>query len=392
MRDDPLPFLEAQRPLLRHRHRRPESAAAEEAFLVAELRLLANAAADRAEMHGILATQRDNWNKLFQHTLTAASMTATVLAALSGAMAANAAHISPASLTLPAALLNAGAGAMMSVINQFQPSQLAEEQRTAARLFRKLVSDIHYAIDTAPHLRQPGAVLLRDCRRRLHALDKAFPMPLTPGGLEKFPSQMLPPLLIAPLVVDRPSAAHNQKRSEEEEEAGISGGWNAELEAELRGVAARLRRSDINTYTSWATNVVNINKSLAIAAPTLAAAAALLNVAQPVLVAAGQMVSTTQHLGVMAAACSAMAAFAGSFSNDMQMGMVAELYRNSAGYYANIEGSINEALDAPAEEREHGELFRQRVAYELGRSPTASALIPADTDTTDTQAPAGTLF
>eukprot|EP00250_Pteridium_aquilinum_P033266 c5388_g1_i1 orf=3-554(-) len=53
-------------------------------FLAAELRLLANAASDRAEMHSILTQQRDNWNKLFQRMLTAATMTACVLSSLDG--------------------------------------------------------------------------------------------------------------------------------------------------------------------------------------------------------------------------------------------------------------------------------------------------------------------
>ncbi|MCO5552766.1 hypothetical protein L7F22_006283 [Adiantum nelumboides] len=122
------------------------------ALLAAELQLLANAASDRAEMHSILAQQRDNWNKLFQGTLTSTSLAACVLSGL--ATSHNAGLCS-----LPALLLNAGTAAMMAVINQFQPSQLAEEQRTAARLFRKLANDIHSALQVSPPLRQSTAVL-----------------------------------------------------------------------------------------------------------------------------------------------------------------------------------------------------------------------------------------
>ncbi|MCO5606773.1 hypothetical protein L7F22_060963 [Adiantum nelumboides] len=41
----------------------------QEDVLEAKLWLLANATRDRAEMHAILAQQRDNWNKLFQALL-----------------------------------------------------------------------------------------------------------------------------------------------------------------------------------------------------------------------------------------------------------------------------------------------------------------------------------
>ena len=75
----------------------------------------------------------------------------------------------------------------------------------------------------------------------------------------------------------------------------------------------------------------------------------------------------------MAAMCSAVAAFAGSFSNDMQLGMVVELYRNAAGHYANVETSIIETLSAPVAERGHATLFRQRVGYETGHFPADTA-------------------
>ncbi|KAI5066618.1 hypothetical protein GOP47_0019242 [Adiantum capillus-veneris] len=341
-------------------------------FLTAELQLLANAASDRAEMHSILAQQRDNWNKLFQRMLTSASMTACVLSGLDG----YAGH--SMGLSLPALLLNAGTAAMMTVINQFQPSQLAEEQRTAARLFRKLASDVYYALHVSPHLRQRTSLFVDDCKRRLQALDKAFPMPLTPGGLEKFPTKVVPPVLIEPKPI---LGAHQD--SHVVDCLDQYNGWDTQLTQDLKHIAAMLHHSDIPKYTGWAQNLVKVNKCLAIAAPCFAASAALLNAA-----AMCTTVLPTNILGMWAATFSVLATFLGSFSNDMQLGMVFELYRNSAGYYADLKTTIEETLDTPVEQRENGTLFRQRIAYQLGRWPTSRAepVVPAHAKE------AGTLF
>lgn len=336
-------------------------------FLSAELRLLANAASDRAEMHNILAHQRDNWNKLFQFTLTAACMTSCVLSGLDGQ-----AH-SP-SLSVPALLLNSGSAVMMATINLFQPSQLAEEQRTAARLFHKLSSHIHYGLHTASHLCQDAPSLLRDCKRRLQALDKAFPMPLAPGGLDKFPAKVVPPVLIEPNDTPHdPFPSTNVSRD-------VINGWDEHLTWELQQVAALLRRSDIPKYAGWAQNLVIVNRSLAFTAPILTASAAVLNATALAMTPT----ASASTLGMWAASCSVMAAFAGSFLHDMQLGMVFELYRNSAGYYADVESDIKETLREPVEKRENGALFRQRIAYQLGRWPdcsstraTSSAILPS---------------
>lgn len=348
----------------------------EDELLIGELRLLINAASDRAEMHSILAQQRDNWNKLFQRMLTATIMTACLLSSLDG-------QEHSLSLVIPALLLNIGSAAMMAVINQFQPSQLAEEQRTASRLCRKLASDIHYALQVAPHLRQHVPSLFRDCKRRLQALDKAFPMPLTPGGLEKFPAKVVPPVLIEPISTPSTSCENEHHISLDSDIKG----WDRHNIRDLQEVANMLRRSDIPKYSGWAQNLVKINKCFAVAAPLLATSAALLNATAITATAA-----LPNSLGMWAAICSVLAAFVGSFSHDMQLGMVFELYRNSAGYYADVEASISETLDAPVQERENGILFRQRVAYELGRWPdvppeaSLSRLVPADAEE------AGTLF
>lgn len=373
MRADPLGFWDSHQGLNVHiaapRNQLSSFSDEESIFLAAELQLLKSAALDRAEMHSILAQQRDNWSKLFQRMLTATSMTACLLSGLAGSQGA---HMS-LSLNLPALLLNAGTAAMMAIINKFQPSQLAEEQRTAARLFRKVASDIQYALSVSPHLRQHTPSFLRDCKRRVQALDKAFPMPLTPGGLEKFPSTVVPTVLIEPLL-DNQDSIHGI------DIAGKINGWDKQLTQDLRNVASLVRSSDIPKYTGWAQNLVKVNKSLAIAAPFFVAAAAVLNA----LVISTLSALPTVHiqLDMWAAVCSVLAAFAGTLSNDMQLGMVFELYRNSAGYYADVETSIKEMLNTPIEHRENGELFRQRIAYQLGREAAPSCPCSTTSDIT----------
>ncbi|MCO5566365.1 hypothetical protein L7F22_020042 [Adiantum nelumboides] len=349
-------------------------------LLSAELQLVANAASDRAEMHAILAQQRDNWNKLFQRTLTSTSLTACLLSA--GLAASGQLN---SGLSLPALLLNSGTAAMMVLINQFQPSKLAEEQRTAARLFRKLASDIHCALQVSPHLRQSTASFFKDCKRRLRALDKAFPMPLTPGGLEKFPSKIVVPVLIEPEEeVEAVDSQYEETHVSSGTDQSING-WSTQLNHDLKLVAATLRGSDIPKYTGWAQNLVKANKGLARAAPCFAASAALLNV---IVMSTSSTMAPTSTLSMWAATCSVLATFAGSFSHDMQLGMVLELYRNSAGYYADVETTIKETLRMPVEQRENGNLFRQRIAYQLGRWPSSQTepVVPADATE------AGTLF
>ncbi|KAI5075384.1 hypothetical protein GOP47_0009460 [Adiantum capillus-veneris] len=59
--------------------------------------------------------------------------------------------------------------------------------------------DVHYALHVSPHLRQSTSLFVDECKRRLQALDKAFPiLPLTPGGLEKFPTIKLSSTISAP--------------------------------------------------------------------------------------------------------------------------------------------------------------------------------------------------
>lgn len=314
-------------------------------MLVAQLLLIANMAADRAEMHSTIGIQRDNWNKLFQSTLTGITMTATILAAMDG-------HSRSVSFSVPAFLMDAVVGGAMIGINQFQPSQLAEEQRTAKRLCKKLCDDIHYTLRISPELRQEAQSYLEETICKLMAVDKAYPLPLTPVVVEKFPEQIVAPVL----------SKHPDRAAPEVHVSGPAiNGWEPEMSEILTSLCVLMQESDCEAYFKLGRRVENINKCCAVAAPALALLGATLN--------AMDAMDNGANLGVFAAVSSTLAAITNSFAHDAQLGMIFELYRNSIGYFAEMEASIHRAIRLPVEKRENGVLFNQRVAYELGRRP-----------------------
>ncbi|KAJ7526168.1 hypothetical protein O6H91_17G085900 [Diphasiastrum complanatum] len=314
----------------------------EDEALLAKLQLVAAMASDRAEMHAILATQRDNWNKLFQDTLRLTTISAAMLSALNGGPS------TCLSLSLAAALLNVGSAGMMYVVNQFQPSQLAEEQRTATRLFRDLEKDIGITLKIDRRLREDFHTFLKSRIERLHSLDKAYPLPLTPGGLEKFPEVIVPAQLSPSVDESLPEIPV----------PNLSNGWTSELASDLKNTSELIKAADVAIYLDWAKNVLKFNKMFATAAPLLAAAGGAFSIFD----ALGHL-----NMSVFAACFSILSMFASSLSHDTQLGMIFELYRNSAGYFADIDASIQRAIRMPVEKRENGALFHQRVALMLGR-------------------------
>ncbi|GLJ47906.1 hypothetical protein SUGI_1011470 [Cryptomeria japonica] len=169
--------------------------------------VVAAEAADRAEMHDVLAQQRDGFNKLLLPSLTNITLAALILQALPNNDTNN----------VVATLLYGFSTALMCGVSKMQPSQLAEEQRIAARLFRQLNTDIHTNLALPPY----KAVL---------ALDEAYPLPVFP-----------------------------------------------ELETELRGVSETLKSGDIAEYVGLSRKVLGVNSILAIAGPLLTGIAGALN-------------------------------------------------------------------------------------------------------------------
>ncbi|CAK9279124.1 unnamed protein product [Sphagnum jensenii] len=319
----------------------------EDSRVVAQLRNIAFAAKDRSEMHAIIGLQRDNWNKLCHMTVNMTTIAAAMLAAMNNGDVAGSTSAS-FGMSMAAFLLNGGAAGFMFLASKFQPSQLAEEQRTASRFFKMLARDIETTLLIDPRLRKAVHLYMDDVMDRLEVLDVAFPLPLTPNGLVKFPKEVVPSVL-----------GSTEDLSETEIPANNTNGWSNEMVEDLKHTAKKLKESDIEIYLGWARNKERDNKRLAILAPVLAGSAAILSLLGPRWPGI--------DLAALASACSIAAVFGSSFSNGGQIGMIFELYRNCAGYYEQMVQDIQSTIRVPVCQREDGELYHQKIALKLGR-------------------------
>jgi hypothetical protein len=329
---------------------------------VEKLRAVAEAAADRAEMHDIIGRQRDNWNHLLLHSTNSLALAASVMAALAPA--------APAAKASAGALL-ATAAVTMAVANRLQPSQLAEEQRNATRLWKQLERDVRATLqqdkEAQPQPKQLGQADVQDAVDRVLALDAAYPLPLLPGMLDKFPKAVEP----ARWWPRRRPHTQQPKRNARSRSLGRragngngnGNGWSLELEEEMRGLLRVLRAKDEQQYLRVGKLVLGVNRVLAVAGPALAGTGA---------VAAAFIGSGDGGAGAgaaaVAAACGALAAAVNTVEHGGQLGMLFELLRNCAGFYRKMQEDIEAALgEADVERREDGEVFRTKVALLLGR-------------------------
>jgi hypothetical protein len=161
--------------------------------MVAQFRNIAFAAQDRSEIHGIIGVQRDNWNKLCHMTLNMTTIAAAMLAAMNNGVGTSTS--ASFGMSMAAFHLNRGAAGFMYLASKFQPSQLAEEQRTACRFYKMLARDIETTLLIDPRLRKAVHLYIDDMMDTLQALDVTFPLPLTPNGLVKFPKVVVPSVL-----------------------------------------------------------------------------------------------------------------------------------------------------------------------------------------------------
>lgn len=322
--------------------------------LVAQLRNIALAASARADMHSTIGMQRDNWNKLCHTTVVTTTVAAAALAALNGATPA-------LPLSLTAFLLNLGTAGLMALAGKMQPSQLAEEQRSAANQCKSMAAEIEATLQIHPRLREDAQLYIEDKQARLRAVDAAYPLPLLPNGLPKFPSVVRPSVLNTPVNLAEPEMAAND-----------SNGWSPAIAEDLKRTAQKLREADVEIYLGWARKKERESLRLAVAAPALVGMAALLNILQCVPAVASAPTTTA------AALCSAMAMFCFSFAQGGQIGMIFEMYRNCAGSFADIDNTIQRAIRMPVCQREDGELFHQKIALQLGRENQVPLVRPGD--------------
>eukprot|EP01018_Ginkgo_biloba_P003977 Gb_35317 [translate_table: standard] len=342
----------------------------EECLTVAKLHVIAAAAADRAEMHSVLAQQRDGWNKLFHNAFTALTLTAVTLCGLN----AQGNHLA---LALSSTLLYAASSGMMCVVNKIQPSQLAEEQRMAARLFRQVHTDIHTTLAIHPRLRQHADSYVEKAYRAVLAIDKAYPLPLFPGMLDKFPKAVEPALWWEFGQID--DAVHH--RDGDGPETEDMNGWSAELERDVKEVSNVLKSRDIPEFVGLSHKVLGTNRIVAVAAPLLTAIAAAGS-------ALAGMTSSPSAI-VVGTLSGVLATVANTLCHGGQMGMVFEMYRNCAGYYHFLDSSIEHNLNHSPQRREQGQLFHLKLALQLGRTPSSPLLSPS---THDANSFAGRLF
>ncbi|KAJ0081011.1 hypothetical protein Patl1_09984 [Pistacia atlantica] len=292
-------------------------------MVTAQLYAVLEAVADRVEMHYNIGQQRDNWNTLLLNSINMITLTAATMA---GVAATGGAGVSLLALKLSSTLLFSAATGMMVIVNKIQPSQLAEEQRNATRLFKQLQSEIQ----TVFALRLPNKEDVKDAMEKVLALDQAYPLPL--------------------LVKSEQCSSKMEKN-----------GWSVDLEEEMREIIEVLKRKDTEDYMRLGNLALKINKILAISGPLLTGIAAV-----------GSAFVGSPHgswAAVVAVAAGALATTVNTLEHGGQVGMVLEMYRYCAGSFTLLEESIEATLnESEVEKRVNGEMFVQNVALKLGRS------------------------
>ncbi|KAL2339205.1 hypothetical protein Fmac_013656 [Flemingia macrophylla] len=300
--------------------------------------------ADRIEMHRNIGEQRNNWNTLLLNSINMITLTATAMAGVAAATNGDS-TASLLAMKLSSTLLFSAATGMSLIINKLQPSQLAEEQRNATRLFKQL----HTEIQTIIALRNPTQEDVKTSMEKVLALDKAYPLPLLGAMLDKFPAKYEP-------AVWWPSSESKRERS------GIrnrSNGWSEDLEMELREVIEVVKKKDLEDYERLGNIALKVNKSLAIAGPLLSGIAAV----------GSSFVGNGSWAALVPLVAGSLASAVNSFEHGGQVGMVFEMYRNCGGFFTLLEETINATLDEKnMDKRENGEVFEMKVAMKLGRS------------------------
>ena len=313
-----------------------------------KLYAILEAVADRVEMHANMGKQRENWNTLLLNSINMITLTAATMA---GAAAIGGAGMPLLALKLSSTLLYSAATGMLLVMNKIQPSQLAEEQRNATRLFKQLQTQI----ETMLALGNPTEEDVKEVMKKVLAVDKAYPLPLLGAMLDKFPAKFGPS-------VWWPSNQQVQKKnksSEGKQRAEKKNGWSEEMEVEMREIIEVVKRKDIEDYERLGNLMLKINKVLAIAGPLLTGIAAI----------GSAFVGNGSWTAVVAVAAGALGSAVNAFEHGGQIGMVFEMYRNCAGFFQLLQESIEATLEErDLKKRENGELFEMNVALKLGRS------------------------
>lgn len=313
-----------------------------------QLYAILDSVSDRIEMHNNLSEQRQNWNNLLLNNINMITLTATTLTGVAAATGAIGAPL--LALKLSSTLMFSAATGLLLIMNKIQPSQLAEEQRNATRLFKQLRAKIENGISL-------GNITERDVKclvENVLALDKAYPLPLLGVMLEKFPEKYEP----AVWWPGKRKEGNTEERNTKKRNSN-NNGWSEELEMELKEVIEVVKRKDIEDYERLGNMILKINKSLAIAGPLLTGVAAI----------GSTFVGNGSIGAIVAVMAGSLGAVVNAFEHGGQIGMVFEMYRNCGGFFKMLEESVDETLEEKDYEmRENGELFEMKMALMLGRS------------------------
>ncbi|KAF3630550.1 putative F-box protein-like [Capsicum annuum] len=367
-------------------------------IIIAKLYTIREAITDRVEMHKNICEQRCQWNTMLLTsinciTLAAATITAIAITSTSPIFG----------LKLCSTLMYFAVTCMLVLLNQLQPSQLAEEQRNASRLFRNLLNQIDTTLSIGQPVSNSGVKM---AMLSVLALDKAYPLPIIGTMLDKFP-YIIEPAVWWPqqqrqtnskiVLYDNrddcdgwngeleeemrqtKSKIVNENRGdcngwngklEEEmsrtkskivnENRDDCNGWNRKLEEDMREVAKILEKKDQEEYIRLATKALNLNKFLAVLGPVLTGLATI----GSALV--GSSRSWVDMIGVVPGA---LACIVNTMQHGGQVGMVFEMYRSNAGFFKYMKESIESNLmEKDVNKRENGEVFEMKLALKLGRS------------------------
>ncbi|KAJ8761800.1 hypothetical protein K2173_004649 [Erythroxylum novogranatense] len=326
--------------------------------VIAKLYAVMEAVADRVEMHKNIGEQRDNWNKLFLTSINAITLTAATMCGISATTAANGTPL--AALKLASTVLYLGAAGMLCVVNKIQPSQLAEEQRNASRLFKQLHNQIH----TTLSIGNPTVLDVNEAMEKVLALDRAYPLPLLGAMLDKFPSTV------------EPAVWWPQRRTKQSMFLGKkvdANGWNNGLEDEMRQIVRVMRKKDEEDYLRLANIAVKVNKIMAISGPLLTGLAGL----------GSAFVGSNPLAAIIGAVAGALASLVNAMEHGGQVGMVFEMYRSNAGFFKLMEETIESNVN---ERRENGQVFETKVALQLGRTVSELKRLSASSARNGTEA------
>ncbi|CAL0301149.1 unnamed protein product [Lupinus luteus] len=314
-----------------------------------QLYAILEAVADRVEMHHNIGQQRDNWNTLLLNSINMLTLTASTMAGVAATCGGDGTPL--LALKLSSTLLFTACTGMLLIMNKIQPSQLAEEQRNATRLFKQLQSHI----ETVLALGNVTKKDVKDAMEKVLALDKAYPLPLLGAMIEKFPSKFEPAVWWPK---PKTKSSRRVNKVQYNEAKGKKNGWSDGLEMELKDVLEVVKRKDMEDYERLGNLALKINKTLAIAGPLLTGIAGL----GSMFVTEGSWVAIVPVMG------GALATLVNALEHGGQVGMVSEMYRNCGGVFKLLEVSIHDTIEEDVDQRENGELFEMKLALKLGRS------------------------